>query len=102
MFSKYEFIDELRGALSEAIDNGEITEDYQIDEFVNDEIKNSTIYYGDCFDIVKGCGFTDWSDSEYEINCISGAAYAALRELVSEEIHYEDFENLLKEKQENE
>ena len=102
MFNKYEFIDELRGALSNAIATGEITEDYQIDEFVHDEIKNSTIYYGDCFDIVKGCGFTDWSDSDYEIKCISGAAYAALRELVSEEINYTDFEELIKEKQENE
>jgi hypothetical protein len=102
MFNKYEFIDELRGALSEAIDKGEITEDYQIDEYVNDEIKNIIIYYGDCFDIVRDCGFVDWSDSDYEVKCISSAAYAALRELVSEEINYTEFENLLKEKQENE
>lgn len=102
MFNKYAFIDELRGLLSNAIETEEITEDYQIDEYITEEIDRQCIYYADCFDIIKSCGFTDWSTSDYEIKCVSSAAYAALRELVAEEIDYTDFEDLLKEKQENE
>ena len=99
MFNKYTFIDELRGQLSEAIENGEITDVYQVDDYITEEIDRQCIYYADCFDIIKSCGFIDWSDSGYEIKCVSSAAYAALRELVAEEIDCTDFENLLKEKQ---
>jgi hypothetical protein len=102
MFNKYTFIDELRGQLSEAIENGEITDVYQVDDYITEEIDRQCIYYADCFDIIKSCGFVDWSDSDYEIKCVSSAAYAALRELVAEEVECIEFEELIKEKQENE
>jgi hypothetical protein len=102
MFNKYQFLSVIKGELYESIENGTITEDCQIYDYVSEEIERECIYYSDCFDIVKDCGFVDWSVSDYEINGISSAAYAALTEFVAKEIDYNKFEELIKEKQENE
>jgi len=102
MFNKYAFIDDLKESIVDAIENEEIKEHYDLIEFICEELERKTTYYGECFDIVKGCNFTNWSDLDYEIKCISSAAFAALKELIDEEIDYDYFNKLIQEKQENE
>lgn len=99
-FNKYQFLDNVKASIIEAINNGEITDISDVWEYQNEEIENACIYYSDCFNICKELNFTDWDNHELgEITNITQAACAALQDFINEEFCESDIEELINEKQ---
>lgn len=97
MFNKYEWLTRKEESLKEhiywEIQNGNSVDYSDLCEQLQNEIENSVIYYHECFDIIKSCGFTDWSENELApITNVSQAAYVALYEFCNEEL---DLDKLL-------
>ena len=93
-FNKYTFIDNLKEELTTeaaGMFRAEIDESEAVDnlhEFIATELDNAVIYYADAFNIITELQFTDWSDSDFgPITNVSEAAYAALNDLIGEEIN---------------
>lgn len=85
-FDQYVWVDRLIKDLKEQIDSGEITQDYEIEEYVNYEADREVTYYSHSARIVIACQFWDWEDSEFNpMTNISQVAYAALMQEVIEE-----------------
>lgn len=51
-FNKYQFIDDLKEDIQEAIKDGDIKNDDDINEYIYTEIDRSCIYYHTCYQIV--------------------------------------------------
>jgi hypothetical protein len=95
MFNKYEWLTRKEEALKEHISwevrHGNEVDTDQLREQLDIEINNSVIYYHECFDIIKSCGFTDWSDHDLRpITNVSQAAAAALCDFCDEELDLEE------------
>ena len=99
MFNKYEWLTRKQEALKDHISwevgHGNEVDTDQLQEQLRIELDNSVIYYHECFDIIKYCGFADWSDHELgPITNVSQAAYIALYDFCNEEL---DLDELLAE-----
>jgi hypothetical protein len=95
MFNKYQWLTRKEEALKDHISwevrNGNEVDTDQLREQLHVEINNSVIYYHECFDIIKACGFTDWSDHELgPIINVSEAAYAALCDFCNKELDLDE------------
>jgi hypothetical protein len=75
MFNQFIFLEDLKNSIHDEINH--ITDIY---EFVCDVIGDNTVYYSDCFDIIKACNFTDFRHCD----SVMTAAEAALHEMVIE------------------
>lgn len=86
-FNKYEFSRNLEAEIKDAILDGEIDQDYQIDERISEEIDNANIYYYNSALIVLACAYWDWTDNEMgiEVTNISQLGYLALYEYIYSE-----------------
>ena len=97
MFNKYAFIEKLRKQLSEAIESGVITDDYQINEYVIEEINlQCSEHYEYVLGIVNELKFFRWDKYADEINSISDVAFIALRNYIYENIDLKEIEELIK------
>jgi len=94
MFNKYQWTLEeekqLREFIIESIKNDRPVDESDLAEQLNGDIENAVIYYSDCFDIIKNCHFTDFSQSDFQITNVSEAAFAALYEFAYEEINLDE------------
>jgi len=102
MFNKYEFLENLKEVILEAVEREELTDQDDIWDYIHTEIDNQCIYYHDCFEICKALGYTNWEDAELPVNNISQAAYNALYELINEEFVQDDIIEQIEEKQNQE
>lgn len=86
-FDKYQFARNVESEIKEAILDGEITQDYEIDERINQEIDNAVIYYYESCLILIACTYYDWADNELgmEVTNVTQAAYLALYEYIYSE-----------------
>jgi hypothetical protein len=86
-FNKYEFARNLESEIKDAILDGDITQDYEIDERINQEIDNAVIYYYESCLILIACTYYDWADNELgiEVTNVTQAAYLALYEYIYSE-----------------
>jgi hypothetical protein len=86
-FDKYQFARNLESEIKEAILDGEITQDYEIDDRINQEIDNAVIYYYESCLILIACTYYDWADNELgmEVTNVTQAAYLALYEYIYSE-----------------
>lgn len=94
MFNKYLWLNEQIESLKEYIRTSEDVTVDDLYEQLHIDIDNDVIYYSNCFDIIKGLGFTDFKDTEFQVTNVSEAAYAALYEYAMENI---DMNNVLEE-----
>ena len=85
MFNKHVFLEDLKSSIHEEFNH--ITDIYN---FVWDFIGDYTVYYSECFDIIKACNYTDFRDC----NSVMQAADAALHELVTESDIFEYYRSL--------
>jgi hypothetical protein len=94
MFNKYQWSLEeerqLREFIIESIKNDRPVDESDLAEQLNNDIDNAVIYYNDCFDIIKNCHFTDFSQSDFKITNVREAAFAALYEFAYEEINLDE------------
>jgi hypothetical protein len=94
MFNKYQWTLEeekqLREFIIESVKNNHSVDESDLAEQLNNDIDNAVIYYRDCFDIIKDCNFTDFTESDFEISNISQAAFAALYEFAYGEINLDE------------
>lgn len=90
MFNKYKWLEEQIESLQEYIRTSEDVTVDDLYEQLHIDIDNDCIYYADCFDIIKGLGFTDFKDTEFQVTNVSEAAYAALYEYAMENIDFQD------------
>ena len=51
-FNKYQFIDDLKEDIQEAIKDGDITNDDNLNEYIYNEVDRFCIYYYTCYQIV--------------------------------------------------
>jgi len=85
-FNKYQWLKEQEKSLNEYLENSpESTSDDLYEQMLID-IDNACIYYNDCFDIIKGLSFTDFTGHEFEITNVTQAAYTALYEWATSNI----------------
>lgn len=52
-FNKYQFIDALKEDIQEAIKDGDITDDDNLNEYIYSEVDRFCIYYYTCYQIVE-------------------------------------------------
>jgi len=98
-FNKYEFLKNLREELINQIENGDITNEEQIQEYIDDEIDNACIYTSDCFEISMELNLTDFTDfSMGEAKNISELAYFGLSEFIYNELDRRELIELIEEK----
>lgn len=100
MFNKYTFLNELEEEIKSAIESGEINDEDDIRERINQEIDNVCIYYRTCFEIAMELNATsfDGFDSGIVPTDICQLAYAALDEYVNEEFDFRVFEEMIEER----
>lgn len=99
MFNKYSFIRSLEEEIKAEIENGNITTEDEIREYIDRDIDNACIYYHTCFEIAMELNATDFTGYEFgEITNISTLAYAALYEYVYEELNISELEELINER----
>lgn len=97
-FNIREYIEELREEIIDAMVSEDITEEYELDDWINQDIDNQVIYYSDSIEIIKELGAYDWSSFELECTNISQVAYCALRDEIYN--HDFDFDELMEEAKE--
>jgi len=95
MFNKYEWLtrkqEALKDHISWEVSHGNEVDTDELREQLAIEIDNSVIYYHECFDIIKSCGFTHWSDHELgPITNVSQAASVALYDFCNEELNLDE------------
>ena len=95
MFNKYEWLTRKQEALKDHISwqlrHGNEVDTDELREQLAIEIDNSVIYYYECFDIIKSCGFADWDDHELgPITNVSQAASVALYDFCNEELNLDE------------
>jgi hypothetical protein len=86
-FNKYQFSRDVESEIKDAILDREITEDYEIDERINQLIDDANIYYYNSALIVLDCNYWDWANNELgiEVTNISQVGYLALYEYIYSE-----------------
>lgn len=94
-FNKYQFITDLEDYINGEIVNNHIEDSCDLEHYIDEAVQGQTIYYSDCFDIIRELGFTDWSRCDYEIKNISMLAYVALTEYVQENLDLKHFYRLI-------
>lgn len=94
MFNKYTWLQEQTESLKDYIRNDRDTTVDDLQEQLHHDIDNDCIYYANCFDIIKGLHFTDFTNTDFEITNVCQAAFAALYEFAQEEL---DLGNILEE-----
>jgi hypothetical protein len=94
MFNKYTWLQEQTESLKDHIRNDHDATIDDLQEQLHYDIDNDCIYYVNCFDIIKGLNFTDFTSTDFEVTNVSEAAFAALYEYAYENL---DFVNILEE-----
>jgi hypothetical protein len=84
-FNINRYITDLREEIIDAIVSEDITEEYEVDDWINQDIDNQVIYYSDSIEIIEELGAYDWSSFDLECTNISQVA-------LMEEIHNHDFD----------
>ena len=103
-FNKYKFIEELKEAIGEFIEDSNFEEDQDIEdevnEFIHNHINNETIYYVDCWAIcfTLGCSDFEIEQTGEKAKNINELAYWTLWSVVEESIDYHLETKELKEK----
>lgn len=92
-FNVNKYITDLREEIIDAMVSEDITEEYELDDWINQDIDNQVIYYSDSIDIIKELNAYDWSSFDLECTNISQVAYCALRDEINE--HEFDFDELM-------
>ena len=99
-FNKYEFLRNLNQELTNEIEKGNITDEDQIQEYIDSELDNACIYYRTCFEIAMELNLTDFTDFDMgTATNISQLAYFGLYELVSYELDRSELIELIEQKQ---
>ena len=99
-FNKYEFLRNLNEELTNQIENGNIDNEDQIQEYIDSELDNACIYYRTCFEIAMELNLTDFTEFELgTANNISQLAYFGLYELVNNELDRSELIELIEQKQ---
>lgn len=100
-FNKYRFVSALEEELKSEIESGNIEDTDSITEYIEQDIENACIYYGDCWDICRELNATHFELEELGQNDtdVSQLAYFALREYVYSEIDTSELERLIEKKQ---
>ena len=88
-FNKYQWVQMVEDEIFNQSENDIIRTQDEAWELINTMIDDSTIYYSDCFDIIKELNYYSWEDSELPIGNICQAAYNALLDLAIESINIE-------------
>lgn len=84
-FNKNQFLTELADEIKIEIENGNITNEDDIKEYVNSSIENACIYYSDCFDIVIELNATEFEGYDFvTAKNISELAFFTLYDFVQE------------------
>ena len=97
-FNINRYITDLREEIIDAMVSEDITEEYEVDDWIRQDIDNQVIYYSDSIEIIKELGAYDWSSFDLECTNISQVAYCALLEEIYN--HDFDFDELMKEAKE--
>ena len=97
-FNIREYIEELREEIIDAMVSEDITEEYEVNDWIHHDIDNRVMYNSDSIEIVEELNAYDWSSFELECTNISQVAYCALMEEVYN--HDFDFDELMKEAKE--
>ena len=97
-FNINRYITDLREEIIDAMVSEDITEEYEVDDWIRQDIDNQVIYYSDSIEIIEELGAYDWSSFELECTNISQVAYCALLEEIYN--HDFDFDELMKEAKE--
>lgn len=101
IWNKYDFINFLEYEIKAEIESGQIEDEDQIQEYIDNDIDNACIYYKTCFEIameLNAIDFTEFQDYG-DVNSISQLAYAALRQYVDEELNRNELIELIEAKQ---
>ena len=101
-FNKYQFLRDLNEGIKAEIEAGNITDEYQIQEYIDSDLDNAVIYYADCFEICKelnATSFEGWDMGEPKDIC--QLAYFALYEEVNNELDRQELIELIEQKAEN-
>ncbi len=95
-FNKYQFLRDLEAEIKLEIAKGDITNENEIDEYIDREIDNACVFNSDCFDICKELNATDFTIFEFgEPKNISQLAFYALYEYVQEEFDRSELTTLI-------
>lgn len=101
-FNKYDFLDDMKEFLLSEIQNGDLTNLDEIQEYIATELESQVIYYSDCFDICKSLCLTSFTGYELgDATDISQLAYFGLYEWTNEELDFSEIETALKNKMRN-
>lgn len=99
-FNINRYITDLREYIIDAIVSEDITEEYEVYDWIRQDIDNQVIYYSDCIDIIKELNAYDWSSFDLECDNISQVAYCALLDEVYNQNYGFDFDELMEEAKE--
>jgi len=94
-WNKYTFKDYLSEEIESKIESGEINDEEEFRQFIDETIDNECIYYKTCWEIAMELNATDFTDFGIEINTLSHLAYHALQEYVNEVLDMDEFNNLI-------
>lgn len=97
-FNINRYITDLREYIINSMVAEHITEEYEIHDWIRQDVDNQVIYYSDCIDIIKELNAYDWSNFDLECTNISQVAYCALLNEVYN--HDFDFDELMEEAKE--
>ena len=97
-FNIREYIEELREEIIDAMVAEDITEEYEVNDWIHHDIDNRVMYNSDSIEIVEELNAYDWSSFDLECTNISQVAYCALRDEIYN--HDFDFDELMKEAKE--
>ena len=93
-FNKYKFIEELKEAIGESIEDSNFEENQDIEdevnEFIHNYINNEIIYYVDCWAISYALGSSDFEVEQTgeKAKNINELAYWSLWSVIDESIDY--------------
>ena len=89
-FNKWTWVRDCEEELALEIKKGYLTNEEECWDIVFSMIQSATIYYSDCFDIVKELNYTHFEGATFEIRTIQDAAYNALYEWSLEQVNVDN------------
>jgi hypothetical protein len=92
------YITKLRNEIIDAMVSGDITEDYEVFNWIREDIDYQVMYYSDSIEIIEELNAYDWSSFDLECLNVSQVAYCAILEVIDN--HNFGFDELMEEAKE--
>jgi len=100
-FNKYQFIDDLESSAITEIENGNIVDESDLDEYVWNVIDDASIYTADCWAICAELSATDFTIYGSDIKTVHQLACIALSDYVYDELDRNKLLELINAKQDD-